>query len=298
MNEDMFSPSLLRVLRIFRIARLLRLVEFAKGIRQLLWALMISLPALFNVGALLFLVIFIYGIIGMSAFGHVKQEGDLNDIVNFATFGSSLSLLFRLSTGAGWNDIMDSLLLKPPDCDPNYMNLPHGNCGSIGAIFYLVSYIVIVFLIIINMYIAIILENVYRAHEIEDSGITQEDFDSFYVLWGEFVPDGRLYLPLAQLSEFVATLKKPFKLPKPNTEMLEEMDIPLRSGEVVHCFDLLKALVKQVLEKHGESPEVFQEITVKMEARFNKSFRVKKAKLSITGSTKSKLSESVRETDL
>ena len=148
------------------------------------------------------------------------------------------------------------------------------------------------------MYIAIILENVYRAHEIEDFCITQENFNSFYVSWGEFVPDGRVYLPLAQLSEFVATLKKPFKLPKPNTEMLEEMDIPLRSGEVVHCFDLLKALVKHVLEKHGESPEVFQEITVKMEARFNKSFRVKKAKLSITGSTKSKLSESVRETDL
>ena len=298
MNEDMFSPSLLRVLRIFRIARLLRLVEFAKGIRQLLWALMISLPALFNVGALLFLVIFIYGIIGMSAFGHVKQEGDLNDIVNFATFGSSLSLLFRLSTGAGWNDIMDSLLLKPPDCDPNYMNLPHGNCGSIGAIFYLVSYIVIVFLIIINMYIAIILENVYRAHEIEDSGITQEDFDSFYVLWGEFVPDGRLYLPLAQLSEFVATLKKPFKLPKPNTEILAEMDIPLGSGEVVHSFDLLKALVKRVLGEHGESPEVFQEITLKMEARFNKSFRQRRASLPIIGSTKSKLSESVNENDL
>ena len=298
MNEDMFSPSLLRVLRIFRIARLLRLVEFAKGIRQLLWALMISLPALFNVAALLFLVIFIYGIIGMSAFGHVKQEGALNELVNFATFGSSLSLLFRLSTGAGWNDIMDSLLLKPPDCDPNYMNLPHGNCGSIGAIFYLVSYIVIVFLIIINMYIAIILENVYRAHEIEDSGITQEDFDSFYVLWGEFLPDGRLYLPLAQLSEFVATLKNPFKLPKPNTEILAEMDIPLGSGEVVHCFDLLKALVKRVLGDHGESPEVFQEITVKMEASFNKSFRKRKASLPIIGSTKSKLSESVPENDL
>ena len=298
MNEDMFSPSLLRVLRVFRIARLLRLVEFAKGIRQLLWALMISLPALFNVGALLFLVIFTYGIIGMSAFGHVKQEGDLNDIVNFATFGSSLSLLFRLSTGAGWNDIMDSLLLKPPDCDPNYMSLPHGNCGSIGAIFYLVSYIVIVFLIIINMYIAIILENVYRAHEIEDSGITQEDFDSFYVLWGEFLPDGRLYLPLAQLSEFVATLKKPFNLPKPNTDVLAEMDIPLVSGELVHCFELLKALVKRVLGEQGESPEVFQEITLKMEARFNKSFRERRASLPIIGSTKSKLSESVNENDL
>ena len=148
------------------------------------------------------------------------------------------------------------------------------------------------------MYIAIILENVYRAHEMEDFGITQEDFESFYVLWGEFVPDGRLYLPLAQLSEFVAALKKPFNLPKPNTDVLAEMDIPLVSGELVHCFELLKALVKRVLGEHGESPEVFQKITLKMEDRFNKSFRERKASLPIIGSTKSKLSESVPENDL
>ena len=74
------------VLPNFRIARLLRLVEFAKGIRQLLWALMISLPALFNVGTLLFMVMFIYTIIGMSAFRHVKRAGEFNDTVNFETF--------------------------------------------------------------------------------------------------------------------------------------------------------------------------------------------------------------------
>ena len=151
------------VLPIFRIARLLRLVEFAKGIRQLLWALMISVPALFNVGTLLFMVMFIYAIMGMSAFGHVKRAGELNDTVNFETFFSSLLLLFRLATGSGWNDIMEALLLEPPDCDPSYLNLPYGNCGSFGAVIYLASYIIVVFLVIVNTYVAIILEKVNRA---------------------------------------------------------------------------------------------------------------------------------------
>ena len=291
LNEGAVSPSLLRVLRIFRIARLLRLVQFAKGIRQLLWALMISLPALFNVGTLLFLVIFIYGIIGMSAFGHVKQEGELNDIVNFETFGSSLLLLFRLSTGAGWNDIMEALLLKPPDCDPNYLNLPNGNCGSFGAVVYLVSYVIIVFLVIINMYIAIILENVYRAHEIEDFCITQENFDSYYDSWGAFVPEGKPYLSLDQLSDFVASLQKPFKLQKPNSAVLRDMDIPVMSGNIINCFDLLKALVRNVLEEHGESPEAFQNITGNLEARFNKSFKTKTKNVLTIGSTSTILTD-------
>ncbi|KAJ7374232.1 hypothetical protein OS493_007308 [Desmophyllum pertusum] len=74
-----------------------------------------------------------------------------------------MMLLFRLSTGSGWNDIMNALSLQPPDCDPN-KGFPKGNCGSpLGAAGYLISYIVIVFMIIVNMYIAVILENVNRA---------------------------------------------------------------------------------------------------------------------------------------
>ncbi|XP_068729717.1 sodium channel protein 1 brain-like [Montipora capricornis] len=294
-NEGTVSPSLLRVLRIFRIARLLRLVEFAKGIRKLLWALMISLPALFNIGTLLFMVMFIYAIIGMSAFGNVKREGELSDTVNFETFASALLLLFRLSTGSGWNDIMDALLLEPPNCDPDYLDLPNGNCGSFGAIIYLASYIIVVFLVIVNMYIAIILENVNRAHEIEDFCITKENFDSYYTTWGIFVHDGKPYLPLAQLSDFVASLGKPFTISQPNLDALRDMDIPVRSGDQIHCFDLLKALVRRVLEDHGESVEVFKDITLRMEATFNKSFISQKRISSFSGSTKTKLSDDFGE---
>jgi len=56
----------------------------------------VSLPALFNIGALLGLITFIYAIIGMSVFGHVKKQKAINDMVNFETFGRSMQLLFRL----------------------------------------------------------------------------------------------------------------------------------------------------------------------------------------------------------
>lgn len=168
LNSVIIKPTLLRVVRVFRIGRVLRLIKAAKGIRKLLFALIISLPAIFNIGALLFLVMYIYAIIGMSSFGDVKLNGALDDITNFQTFGNSMLLLIRLATSAGWNDILDGLLVEDPDCNPDYKTLPDGtlekssfgDCGIAWlAIPFMVSYIVVIYLIVINMYIAVILEN-------------------------------------------------------------------------------------------------------------------------------------------
>ncbi|XP_048586594.1 sodium channel protein 60E isoform X3 [Nematostella vectensis] len=278
------SPGLLRVLRVFRVARLLRVVQFAKRIRQLLVAIIISMPALFNIGTLLFLVMFIYAIIGMSSFGNIKKQGALNDLVNFETFSSSIILIFRLGTGTGWNDILDALVVQPPHCDPNFGGLPNGNCGfPIGAVFYLVTYIVSVFLIIVNMYIAVLLDNVNRAHENDEFGLSKDKFKSYYHTFANFSM-GKQFLPLRVLPEFLAALDKPFKIAHPSEELIRKMKIPVREGDLVHCFDLLKVLVKKILEQHGESPEVFEQITIRMEAQFRKSF-TKKVSAAIIGST-------------
>lgn len=85
------SPTLLRVVRVFRIGRILRLIKAAKGIRKLLFALVVSLPALFNIGALLALITFIYAIIGMSVFGHVRKQGALNDMVTWSIYRTFVS---------------------------------------------------------------------------------------------------------------------------------------------------------------------------------------------------------------
>lgn len=91
------SPTLLRVVRVAKVGRVLRLVKGAKGIRTLLFALAMSLPALFNICLLLFLVMFIFAIFGMSFFMHVKDKSGLDDVYNFKTFGQSMILLFQVT---------------------------------------------------------------------------------------------------------------------------------------------------------------------------------------------------------
>nr|XP_006818874.1 PREDICTED: sodium channel protein 60E-like [Saccoglossus kowalevskii] len=272
LQSVIISPTLLRVVRVFRIGRVLRLVKAAKGIRKLLFALVISLPALLNIGALLFLVIFIYAILGMNYFGYVKQQGALDDMVNFTTFGNSLILLFRLATSAGWNDVLEPLMVQPPDCDPNYKGYENGNCGYPNfAVLYFVSFLLITFLIVINMYIAVILENFSQAHAQEEVGITEDDFDMFYIVWGRYDPHARQFIKYEQLSKFCDELDPPLRLAAPNRIKITGLNLSLYEGDRVHCLDVLSALTKRVLGDVEES-EDFKMLQNEMTQRFADSF--------------------------
>lgn len=138
---------------------------------------------------------------------------------------------------------MDVLFLKFLDCDFNYMGFFYGNCGFFGVIIYLVSYVIVVFLVIVNMYIVIIFENVNCVYEIEDFCIIKENFDSYYIIWGMFVLDGKFYLFLDCFLEFVDFFEKLFKIFQFNVGELRFLDILVCVGEFIYCFDLFKVLV-------------------------------------------------------
>ncbi|KAH9635801.1 hypothetical protein HF086_002361, partial [Spodoptera exigua] len=279
------SPTLLRVVRVFRIGRILRLIKAAKGIRKLLFALVVSLPALFNIGALLALITFIYAIIGMSVFGHVKEQGALNDIVNFQTFGRSMQLLFRLMTSAGWNDVLESLMIQPPECELGEHPGQNGNCGSpLLAITYFTSFIIISYMIVINMYIAIILENFNQAHQEEEIGIVEDDLEMFYIRWSKYDPHATQFISFAQLSDFIASLDPPLGISKPNTVALVSFNLPIAKGNKIHCLDILHALVKHVLG-HVEETDTFRQLQEQMDIKFKKQFPTRK-ELEIVSSTR------------
>ncbi|XP_073999766.1 sodium channel protein 60E-like isoform X2 [Rhodnius prolixus] len=279
------SPTLLRVVRVFRIGRILRLIKAAKGIRKLLFALVVSLPALFNIGALLALITFIYAIIGMSVFGHVKHQRALDDMVNFETFGRSMQLLFRLMTSAGWNDVLESLMVQPPECDPTYNGQLNGNCGHpLLAITYFTSFIIISYMIVINMYIAIILENFNQAHQEEEIGIVEDDLEMFYIRWSKFDPHATQFIRFGQLSDFIASLDPPLGIGKPNIVALVSFNLPIARGNKIHCLDILHALVKHVLG-HVEETEDFKKLQDQMDIKFKKQFPTRK-ELEIISSTR------------
>ncbi|XP_066173568.1 sodium channel protein type 5 subunit alpha-like [Sylvia atricapilla] len=263
--EHFLPPTLFRVIRLARIGRILRLIRGAKGIRTLLFALMMSLPALFNIGLLLFLVMFIYAIFGMANFAYVKMEDGIDDMFNFQTFANSILCLFQITTSAGWDGLLSPVLnTGPPFCDPNIRN-EIGECGkpAIGII-YFVSYIIISFLIVVNMYIAVILENFNAATEESTEPLGEDDFDLFYEIWEKFDPEATQFITFSALSDFADALPKPLRVPKPNKVELTAMDLPVVSGDKIHCLDILFAFTKRVLGDSGD----LDALKLQMEEKF------------------------------
>jgi hypothetical protein len=80
-------------------------VQILPGLRRMFNTLIMSAPAMFNVGSLLFLVIFVYGVLGMNLFG-LEPRMEQARHAHFRTIGASLLLMFRVFTGDDWLIVM------------------------------------------------------------------------------------------------------------------------------------------------------------------------------------------------
>ena len=84
------------IVRIFRIGRLFRLINGAETINQLFNTLILTLPGLGNIGALLFLLFFIYSVMGVQLFATVQYYEALNEHANFRSFWRAMLTLFTI----------------------------------------------------------------------------------------------------------------------------------------------------------------------------------------------------------
>ena len=153
--------------RIFRVARAGRLVKFSSSMQIMFSTFVTSIPQIGNVLGILLLLIFIYSVFGMHVFANIRRGAFLNDHANFDSFGASLETMFRAATGESYNGIMHDLMVQPPYCNPashyeygeDEARSEGGNCGdpAIAPIFF-TSYILVVQFVLLNLLIAIILD--------------------------------------------------------------------------------------------------------------------------------------------
>ncbi|QQP35113.1 Sodium channel protein, partial [Caligus rogercresseyi] len=238
------SPTLLRVVRVAKVGRVLRLIKGAKGIRTLLFSLLISVYSSFS------------SCLSLPSSGcHSLKTSKLDrDSMMYITSEQALDAI-----------------TDDRDCNnPSSETGDAGNCGNyMAGVAFLIIYLILSFLIIVNMYIAVILENYSQATEDVQEGITDEDYDLFYEIWQEFDPDGTQYMPYKSLSEFLDVLESPLQIPKPNKFKIIHMDIPIvrftgddgtTKEQCVFCADILDALTQDFFARKGnpieEPPQV------------------------------------------
>eukprot|EP01049_Picozoa_sp_SAG25_P004878 SAG25_NODE_318_length_9953_cov_9.168561_9_plen_756_part_00 len=116
--------SLLRFLRVFRLTRLIHMFKAARGVQQLLLTLYKSLPGMKNVFMLLMLMYYTFAVLGMSLFAGAPHGGELDHLSNFDSFGPAMLTLCRISTGEGWPDLLQMVVVglsdRPSDGDSNF----------------------------------------------------------------------------------------------------------------------------------------------------------------------------------
>lgn len=179
-------------------------------------------------------------------------------------------------TLAGWNEVLDSLTYIEPVCG----NYRHLECGLPGepecpsrflVVLYIVSYLLLTNQIMINLFIAIILENYVEATNEEEIGIVEDDLALFYIRWSRYDPFATQFIDFKDLPEFLDSLNPPLQVPRPNTLALVAFNLPIARGNKIHCLDILHALIQRAIGPIDNSVE-FRKLIHGMERKFDEQF--------------------------
>ncbi|XP_053261808.1 voltage-dependent L-type calcium channel subunit alpha-1C isoform X39 [Podarcis raffonei] len=256
-NAEENSRISITFFRLFRVMRLVKLLSRGEGIRTLLWTFIKSFQALPYVALLIVMLFFIYAVIGMQVFGKIalNDTTDINRNNNFQTFPQAVLLLFRCATGEAWQEIMLACL---PDkkCDPESLesnNSTEGDhsCGSSFAIFYFISFYMLCAFLIINLFVAVIMDNFdYLTRDWSILG--PHHLDEFKRIWAEYDPEAKGRIKHLDVVTLLRRIQPPLGFGKlcPHRvacKRLVSMNMPLNSDGTVMFNATLFALVRTAL---------------------------------------------------
>lgn len=245
------DPSMFRL---FRAARLIKLLRRGYTIRILLWTFLQSFKALPYVTLLIMLMFFMYAVIGMQLFGKIRlnEDGEINPNNHFRNLLEALQVLFRSATGEDWHKIMQACY-DDAKCDPQVDAEKYGStCGTtVGAILYFCSFIFLCMFLMLNLFVAVIMDN-FEYLTRDESILGPHHLDEFVRVWSEFDPGATGCIHHSEIYKVMCSMSPPVgfgkKCPKiVGYKRLIKMNMPLNDDNTVSFSTTLFALIRTSL---------------------------------------------------
>lgn len=179
-------PSV-QALRATRIVRILTLFRGSQNLKALFAALVLSLPAVVNITLLMLLIFFVFGVLGMHLYASMPFGENLNEHENFNSSLDGMKLLFEVATG---HDFLNTVHEMELNYEASLLNTTEVDTFGHPFAFFFVFYLAAAF-ILINLFVAMLLENVQISLASENSLIQAEHTDAFKKEWDIYVLDGK-----------------------------------------------------------------------------------------------------------
>ena len=187
--------------KLFLVAVTLLIIPRNNQLDQLFKTAAASLTAIGNLLATWLVLFLVFAIALNQTFGLTKFGGEGNNNINFRDIPRSLILLFRMSCGEGWNQVMeDFATMVPPICTPNddFLNDDCGSAAWARTLF--IAWNIISMYIFVSLFVSLIFESFSYVYQ-RSSGlyaISREEIRRFKQAWATYDPDGTGYISKEQ----------------------------------------------------------------------------------------------------
>ena len=171
-------------INVLRSVRVLRLLELIPSMRTLIHACRKSFKVILGCFSMLLIMSSSYAVVGSAGFAGVKYGEHLNRNSNFDSPYNALIVMCRIIGGEDWPSIMNELTVSPPFCTAGTV----GDCGSLWAIPFLVSFDILVKYFFLPLCLASIVCCCFETVG-QDAVITPYDLRLFVRTWQMMDPN-------------------------------------------------------------------------------------------------------------
>ena len=212
---DPDSSPIQQLHKLFLVAVVLLLIPRNDQLDQLFKTAAASLAAIGNLLATWFVLFLVFAIAFTQAFGLTRFGDNETGNINFRDVPKALILLFRVSVGEGWNQLMEDFAsIEPPFCVFNN-NFFESDCGSDAwARVLFIAWNIISMYLFVSMFVSLIFESFSYVYQQSNglSVISRDEIRRFKHAWQLFDPEGTGYIPKEAFPRLLGELSGIFQM--------------------------------------------------------------------------------------